>query len=138
MRYNVEEPKETTKNAKEESAVEDEVEQTEKDSTYVYNDAIRMCQILKDALYNPDSLQIHKVYHIEQYGTDYYLDYSAMNQMGGYTRGEYYAQFENSTIYYMVDEENSQYQVAYDIISGKFEELPYEKLDVDLIAVHLN
>lgn len=119
-----------------------DTEQTEdEDSSYIYNDAIKMCQLLKDALYNPDSLQIHKVLHIELYGTDYYyLDYSAMNKMGGYSRNEYYAKFENSVILYMVNEDDTAYPytVEYDIMEETFEEYPHETLDVDLIEIYLD
>ena len=125
----------------EETSTKD-TEQTEnEDSSYVYDDAIKMCQLLKDALYNPDSLQIHKVLHIELYGTDYYyLDYSAMNKMGGYTRNEYYAKFENSVILYMVNEDDTAYPytVEYDIMVETFEEYPHETLDVDFIEPYLD
>lgn len=133
--------KETEPSVDEEPSTKD-TEQTEnEDSSYVYDDAIVMCQLLKDALYNPDSLQIHKVLHIELYGTDYYyLDYSAMNKMGGYTRNEYYAKFENSVILYMVNEDDTAYPytVEYDIMVETFEEYPHETLDVDLIEPYLD
>lgn len=95
----------------------------------VYDAAILVCQKIKDALYNPDSFQLNQVYYVDAYWHSYYIDYSAMNQMGGYTRHRYQADFNKDSSLYRFDE-------VYDL-PEIFEEIECEALDTDIIESKL-
>lgn len=94
-----------------------------------YDYAVIVCQSIKDSLYNPDSIQIHKVYYIDAYWHNYYIDLSAMNQVGGYTRESYQALFNEDSSLYSFDK-------VYDL-PDIFEEYEYEKLDTKAIESNL-
>ncbi len=94
-----------------------------------YDYAVIVCQSIKDSLYNPDSIQIHKVFYIDAYWHNYYIDFSAMNQVGGYTRDSYEALFNKDSSLY-------SFNKVYDL-PDIFEEYDYETLDVDIIESNL-
>ena len=90
-----------------------------------YDYAIMACQSIKDSLYNPDSIQIHQVYYINGYWHNYYIDFSAMNKVGGYTRESYQVLFNKDSSLYSFDKVHD--------LPEMFEEYEYEKLDTDII-----
>lgn len=94
-----------------------------------YDYATAVCQSIKDSLYNPDSIQIHKVYYLDSYWHNFYVDFSAMNQLGGYTRESYEAVFNKDSSLYSFGE-------VYDL-PDIYEEQGCEKLDVDVIEANL-
>ena len=94
-----------------------------------YYYAIIVCQSLKDSLNNPESIQIHEVYYLDAYWHTYYVDFSAMNQLGGYTRECYEVSFNKDSSLY-------SFSKVYDL-PDIFEELDYEILDTDLIESSL-
>lgn len=71
-----------------------------------YKNDIRIVNEIKEhldeALFNPESLQLHKVF-IEKFSMDdedyeIYIDYSAMNKMGGYARDYLEWEVKNSAL----------------------------------------
>ncbi len=102
-------------------------------NSFAYEGAVKVCQKIKNSLNNPNSLQIHEVLHITYNGCDYYyIDLSAMNRMGGYTRTTYYAMFMDSVLFKLEEIESFSYE---DIINSKFDDLEY--LDTSTIESRL-
>ena len=98
-----------------------------------YEGAVKVCQRIKNSLNNPDSLQIHEVLYVTYNGCDYYyIDLSAMNMMGGYTRTRYYAMFMDAVLFKLEEMESFSYE---DIINSKFDDLDY--LDTSTIVARL-
>lgn len=95
--------------------------------------AVKVCQKIKNSLNNPSSLQIHEVLYVTYNGCDYYyIDLSAMNKMGGYTRTRYYAMFMDAVLFKLEEMESFSYE---DIINSKFDDLDY--LDTSTIVARL-
>lgn len=98
-----------------------------------YEGAVKVCQKIKNSLNNPSSLQIHEVLYVTYNGCDYYyIDLSAMNKMGGYTRTRYYAMFMDAVLFKLEEMESFSYE---DIINSKFDDLDY--LDTSTIVAKL-
>ncbi len=98
-----------------------------------YEGAVKVCQKIKNSLNNPDSLQLHEILHVTYNGCDYYyIDLSAMNKMGGYTRTRYYAMFMDGVLFKLEEMESFSYE---DIINSKFDDLEY--LDVSTVESRL-
>ena len=112
-----------------EDVAEEDSTETE-DSFNPYDYAITICQIIKDALYNPESIQINKVYYLDAAWHQYYIDVSAMNKLGGYTRNTYVALFNDDSSLYSFDEVYS--------LPDLFEKYDYLELDTDYIVESLN
>lgn len=126
----VEEEPEVTEEAPPSSS-EDDVDFTT--ALEPYEGAIQVCQKIKDALNNPDSLQLHEVLHVINNGCDYYyIDLSGMNKMGGYTRTTYYAMFMDGVLFELEEMESFSYE---EIIYSEFDDLEY--LDVRTIESSL-
>ena len=98
-----------------------------------YDGAVKVCQKIKDSLNNPDSLQLHEILHVTYNGCDYYyIDLSAMNKMGGYTRTRYYAMFMDGVLFKLEEMESFSYE---DIINSKFDDLEY--LEISTVEYRL-
>ncbi len=111
-----------------------------------FANAVDLCQFVKDCLAEPDSFQIHGVSHMEENGHHfYYLEFSHQIKKEEMERTYYYAEFDGSTLLYIINENSAiyyqtdgDYTTKYPGVSAMFRERWYEQLNVERIVSDLS
>lgn len=109
------------------------------------SNAVYMCQFVKDCLAEPDSFQIHGVSHIEENGHHfYYLDFSHEIKNKEMERTYYFAEFDGSTLLYIVNENSAiyyqaegEYTTKHPVLSAMFQKQKSQQLDTGRIVSSL-
>ncbi len=107
--------------------------------------AVDLCQFVKDCLGEPDSFQIYGISYMENQGHHcYYLDFSHMVKSKETERTYYYAEFDGSELLCIVNENSAihyqtegDYREKYSTLSAIFREESGLMLDAEWISLQL-